>query len=121
MAYTCTIRPIPFILLCGHKLVAMNFTELIGDIQRSIDELQEKLNELRMCDRTPDLRNLDMLLSRKEAAAFIGKSVRQLDRLCEKNVIRRVEEDGVIRIRKSELIRYQGIDIDCRMERLGQI
>ena len=121
MAYTCTIRPIPFILLCGHKLVAMNFTELIGDIQRSIDELQEKLNILRLCDRTPDLSNYDIFMTRKEAASFIGKSVRQLDRLCEKNVIRRVEEDGVIRIRKSELIRYQGIDIDCRMERLGQM
>lgn len=103
------------------ELVTMNLTAIISDIQRSIDELQEKLNELRMCDRTPDLRNLDMLLSRKEAAAFLGKSERQLDRLCEKNIIRRVEEDGIIRIRKSELIRYQGIDIECRQERLGQL
>ena len=120
MAYICTIRPIPFILLCGHKLVAMNFTELIGDIQRSIDELQEKLNVLRMCDRTPDLSTFDIFMTRKEAAAFLGKSERQLDRLCEKNIIRREETDGIIRIRKSELIRYQGVDIDCRMERLGQ-
>ena len=113
MAYICTIRPESFNLLCGHELVTMNLTEFISDLQQTIDSLQEKLNDLRLYDKTPDnLHNLDMLLTRKEAAGFIGKSLRQLDRLCESNKIHREEVDGAIRIRKSELIRYQGIDID---------
>lgn len=104
---------ISLLFLCGHELVTMNLTELISDLQQTIDSLQEKVNDLRLYDKTPDnLHNLDMLLTRKEAADFIGKSLRQLDRLCENNKIRREEVDGAIRIRKSELIRYQGIDID---------
>ena len=121
MAYICTIRPISFYFLCGHKTVTMNLTEIIGEIQHTIDSLQERLNELRLYDKTPDnLHNLDMLLTRQEAARFLCRSERQLDRLCEKNVIRRETVDGHIRIRKSELIRYQGYDIDCRQERLGR-
>lgn len=99
----------------------MNLTEIIGEMQHTIDSLQERLNELRLYDKTPDnLHNLDMLLTRQEAARFLCRSERQLDRLCEKNVIRRETVDGHIRIRKSELIRYQGYDIDCRQERLGR-
>ena len=41
-------------------------------------------------------------------AAFIGRTERTLDRLCAKFKILRVEVDGDIRIRKSELLRYLG-------------
>lgn len=113
------VEAISLLFLCGHKLVTMKLTEIIGEMQHTIDSLQERLNELRLYDKTPDnLHNLDMLLTRQEAARFLCKSERQLDRLCEKKVIRRETVDGHIRIRKSELIRYQGFDIDCRQERL---
>lgn len=93
----------------------MNLTELADDLQQLIDQLQMKLNEMRMFDRSSNLTNLDMLLTRKETAAFIGKSERQLDRLCENNRIHRETVDGQIRIRKSELIRYQGLDVESHV------
>lgn len=60
-----------------------------------------------------------MLLTRKEAAASLGKSLRQLDRICKQGKIHREPEDGDIRIRKSEIIRFQGVDADIRKERLS--
>ena len=68
MAYICTIRPISFHFLCGHKLVTMNLTDIIGEMQQTIDSLQERLNELRLYDKTPDaFQNLDMLSLRTSA------------------------------------------------------
>lgn len=54
----------------------------------------------------------EFYMTRKEAANFIGKSLRQLDRLCGKNTIVREEIDGQIRIRKSELMRYKGYELE---------
>ena len=58
----------------------MEMKEILSDIQRSIDDLQQKLNLLRGV-QTGTLYDVDVLMTRKEAAFFLGKSLRQLDRL----------------------------------------
>ncbi len=82
-------------------------------------ELRSALEGILVYDKGPQvdeesmmIQMLDYHMTRKEAAAFLGKSVRQLDRLCEKNIIRRETVDGNIRIRKAELLRYRGFVID---------
>ena len=74
--------------------------EILSDIQRSIDDLQQKLNLLRGV-QTGTLYDVDVLMTRKEAAFFLGKSLRQLDRLCSEGQIRRCYTDrGAVRIRR---------------------
>ena len=85
--------------------------EILSDIQRSIDDLQQKLNLLRGV-QTGTLYDVDVLMTRKEAAFFLGKSLRQLDRLCSEGQIRRCYTDrGAGRIRRSELLEYQGLEL----------
>lgn len=88
----------------------MEMKEILSDIQRSIDDLQQKLNLLRGV-QTGTLYDVDVLMTRKEAAFFLGKSLRQLDRLCSEGHIRRCYTDrGAVRIRRSELLEYQGLE-----------
>ena len=78
----------------------MEMKEILSDIQRSIDDLQQKLNLLRGV-QTGTLYDVDVLMTRKEAAFFLGKSLRQLDRLCSEVQIRRCYTDrGAVRIRR---------------------
>ena len=53
----------------------MEMKEILSDIQRSIDDLQQKLNLLRGV-QTGTLYDVDVLMTRKEAAFFLGKSLR---------------------------------------------
>lgn len=101
----------------------MSLSDLILDIESSVFQLQGKLALLHVYDemekekekelkeRIPELTELDILFTRKEAAAFIGKSVRQLERICSQYKIVRENVAGYVRIRKSELLRFKGYDI----------
>lgn len=89
----------------------MDLKDILSDIQRSIDDLQLKLNLLRSIE-TGTLYDVDVLMTRKEAAYFLGKSLRQIDRLCSEGQIRRCYTDrGAVRIRRSELLEYQGLEL----------
>lgn len=106
----------------------MSITELIA----SINDIQEQMVTLRSAAeemlaaqkkqeekealekerfKNVELAEKDFLMTRKEAAAFIGRTERTLDRLCSKFKIVRIEVDGDIRIRRSELLRYLGYDM----------
>ena len=51
-------------------------------------------------------------MTRKEAAFFLGKSLTQLDRLCREGPIRRCYTDrGAVRLRRSELLEYQWLEL----------
>ena len=54
----------------------------------------------------------------KEAAEFIGRSVRQVDRLCDEHKIKRIYVGGSVRILKSSLLEYKGLVLqqDCKSE-----
>ena len=93
----------------------MSYNDILVDIQCSINQLQDKLDILRAYTPKaspepidPPIRDKDFLMTRKEAAAFIGRSLRHLDRLLAERKISRTYVDGTVRIKKSELLRYQG-------------
>lgn len=89
----------------------MDLKDILSDIQRSIDDLQGRLNLLRSVE-TGSLYDVDVLMTRKEAAYFLGKSLRQVDRLCSEGSLRRCYTDrGGVRIRKSDLLEYQGLEL----------
>ena len=108
------------------SILSMELSKEVQKAKRQVENAIECLIELRSAlegilvyDKGPQvdeesmmIQMLDYHMTRKEAAAFLGKSVRQLDRLCEKNIIRRETVDGNIRIRKAELLRYRGFVID---------
>jgi len=86
----------------------MNLSALLEEIQVAIQELQTKVNIIRAME-SGQVYDVDILLTRKEAAEFIGRSIRQLDRLCDEHKIKREVRDGAIRIRRSELMMYKGL------------
>ncbi len=88
----------------------MEFQDILNDLQTSLDSVQRKLNILKTV-HSGNLFDVDILMTRKEAAYFISKSVRQLDRLCAERKIMREYIDGAVRIRKSTLLKYKGIEI----------
>ena len=88
----------------------MEIKEIIQDIQTNIDRVQSKLNLLKTV-QTGQLYEVDVLMTRKEAAHFIHKSERQLDRLCAERKIKREYIDGAVRIRKNSLLLYMGLEI----------
>ena len=95
----------------------------VEDMINGLIELRSALDNILVFDRGPIVdettmmvQMLDYQMTRKEAAAFLGKSERQLDRLCEKNLIRRETVNGNIRIRKAELLRYRGFVIDGKSD-----
>ncbi len=89
----------------------MELSALLDEIQSGIIDLQNKVDILRTMD-SGELYQLDVLMSRKEAANYIGRSIRQLDRLCEERKIRREIVDGVVRIRRSTLVRFKGVGFE---------
>ncbi len=86
----------------------MDFSAIIDEIQETIFSLQDKLDAMRKLESTPAI-DVEFMMTRKEAAAFIGRSVRQLDRLCESYKIKKEIVDGSVRIRRSSLLRFKGI------------
>lgn len=89
----------------------MDLKDILSDIQRSIDDLQGKLNLLRSVE-TGTLYDVDVLMTRKEAAYFLGKSLRTIDRLCSEGQLRRCYTDrGGVRIRKNDLLEYKGLEL----------
>lgn len=88
----------------------MEIKEIIQDLQTSLDKAQSKLNMLKTV-QSGQLYEVDILMTRKEAAHFIKKSERQLDRLCAERKIKREYIDGAVRIRKSDLLRYMGLEV----------
>lgn len=94
----------------------MSLTEIITHLQSGIDELQSQLDSLRVLDRTRDIRNMDLLLTRKEAAAFLCCTERHIDRMCKKGRIKKELVNGQVRLRKSECVKYLGLDFDPVIE-----
>lgn len=56
-----------------------------------------------------DVMTMDLLMTRKEAGAFIGRTVQSIDRLCREGKLRKTYVQGLPRIRKSELLKFKGI------------
>lgn len=84
----------------------MDFTDIIDDIQQSILTLQHRLDELRTMD---DQLVQTVLLSRQEAAEFIGESVRQFDRDCQRFGIRKINTINGVKVRKADLMLHMGL------------
>ena len=75
----------------------MQVLDTINEIDRCLEALQHKLEYLRGCV-SGSLYQVDQLMTRKEAAAFICKTPRHLDRLCAENKITKEIVDGQILI-----------------------
>jgi len=56
-----------------------------------------------------DVMTMDLLMTRKEAGAFIGRTVQSIDRLCREGKLQKTYVQGLPRIRKSELLKFKGI------------
>lgn len=84
----------------------MELSKIIDDIQKSILTLQRRLDELRSLD---DGLAETTLLTRQEAADFVGVSLRQFDRDCIRYGVEKLYTIGGIRIRKSELMVLMGL------------
>ena len=52
---------------------------------------------------------MDLLMTRHEAAAFIGRTVTSLDRMCREGKLTKTYLQGQPRIRKSELLKFKGV------------
>lgn len=87
----------------------MEYKRIIDDIQVSISQLQQQLDTLRLMDKRMVT---SALMTRQEAADFIGESVRQFDRDCQRYGIEKLHTVGGIRVRKSEIMRHMGLPID---------
>ena len=84
----------------------MELGKNIDDIQKSILALQRRLDELRTMD---DAIAQTTLLTRQEAADYVGVSLRQLDRDCKRYGIEKLDTIGGVRIRKSDLMILMGL------------
>ena len=95
----------------------MKLQLILDDIQNGLNILQQKVNIIRTLD-TGKFYEVDVQMTRKEAAEFIGRSVRQVDRLCDEHKIKRIYVGGSVRILKSSLLEYKGLVLqqDCKSE-----
>ena len=87
----------------------MEYKKIIDDIQVTITRLQQQLDMLRLMDKHLVT---SALMTRQEAADFIGESVRQFDRDCQRYGIEKIHTMGGIRVRKSEIMRHMGLPVD---------
>lgn len=87
----------------------MEYKKIIDDIQATVTRLQQQLDLLRLMDKRLVT---SALMTRQEAADFVGESVRQLDRDCLRYGIEKLHTMGGIRIRKSDIMRHMGLPID---------
>lgn len=86
----------------------MEVLDILNDIQHCLAGLQHQVD----CVRASVFGNLytvDELMTRKEAADFLGRSERSIDRLCSEHKIKKEVVNGQVRIRKSVLMAYKGI------------
>lgn len=73
-------------------------TAALGDMDTLLGMFEQK-----------EVLTMDMLMTRKEAAAFIGRTVKTIDRLALEGKITKIYGYGQPRIRKSELLKFKGI------------
>lgn len=93
----------------------MTAYEAIQEIRQDLATAQHKL-EIVCAAVTGNLYVVDTMMTRKEAAYFLGKSVRTVDRLCYEGKLKRVYADGSVRIPKSCLMEYRGITVKAEKE-----
>ncbi len=84
----------------------MTAVEIIDTICDLLGSLREKAALIDSSVVTKD--GIDFLMTRKEAAAFIGKSLRQFDRLRDKGRIATEVVDGELRFWRSHLLKFKG-------------
>lgn len=84
----------------------MSFAEIIQNMQSSILDMQDKLEQLKRIDVSTAH---EVYLTKQEAADMLRKSIRQLDRDCERYGIPKLHVNGGIRIRKADLLRHMGL------------
>lgn len=78
----------------------MQVLDTLNDIEHCLEALKHKVQLIR-ADMTGSLYSVDVLMTRKEAADFIGRTVKSVDRLCRERKIRKVFVNGQPRIRKA--------------------
>ena len=97
----------------------------INSIQAQMDTLRSAAEEILVAQRkreekealekerfkNVELADRDFLMTRKEAAAYIGRTVQSLDRLCRELKIKKTYINGQPRIRKSDLLSFKGVEI----------
>ncbi len=88
----------------------MELQNIIEDLQNCLNVCQSRINLLKTV-QTGQLYEVDVLMTRKEAAYFIKKSLRQFDRLCAERKVRREYIGGAVRFRKSDLLKYMGVEV----------
>lgn len=86
----------------------MTAIEVIQEIRQDLVTAQHKL-DIVCAAVTGNLYAVETMMTRKEAAFFLEKSLRTVDRLCYEGKLKRVYVDGSIRIPKSSLMAYRGI------------
>lgn len=84
----------------------MKYADVINELQTNLLNMQKRLDQLKRMDITTAS---EVFLTRQEAADFICKSLRQLDRDCARYGIPKVHVNGGIRIRKSDLLKHMGL------------
>lgn len=83
----------------------MEYVTIIDDIQKSIVCLQKSLDQLKQNDERLVQR---ILLSREDAADFLGISLRQLDRICHDRRLEKIKTIHGVRLRKADLLLLMG-------------
>lgn len=93
----------------------MTTIEIIDQIEGLLKQLREKAVQIDSVVQNPGI-GIDFMLTRKEAAIFIGKSERQFDRIRNRGRIRGEIVEGRVMFKRSELERYKGGDFDDEEE-----
>ena len=86
----------------------MQVLDTLNDIEHCLDALKHKVEIIR-ADITGNLYSVDVLMTRQEAADYIGRTDKSVDRLCRENKLKKVYVNGQPRIPKSELLKFKGI------------
>lgn len=84
----------------------MKITEIVDSLQEGVYHLQRQIDEIKSYD---DRLAHTILLTRQEAADFVGESLHQFDRDCNRYGIEKIQTLGGVRIRKSDLMRCMGL------------
>lgn len=86
----------------------MDIQEIIKDLEESLISVQHKIEYLKTL-QLGQTYDADMMLTRKEAAYYLGRSTRQIDRLCEENKLVKVVTNSGVRIPKSSVRAFMGL------------
>ena len=91
----------------------MTATVVIDHAKKILTDALADLDVLiNMCSGDDNALTVDILMTRKEAASYIGRTVQSLDRLCREGRIRKTYQNGQPRIRRSELLAFKGVIFD---------